>query len=108
MGGGALMKENELRKHAKCSVCGKGIAHTGTPFFWTLTVNRYGVDMGAVRRNKAVADYFGGGHNGSVLAGALGEDEDMAKKVMDTVTLTLCENCAMERVHIPALCEEER
>jgi hypothetical protein len=99
------MKEKELRKHAKCSNCGKGIAHTGLPFFWTLTVDRYGLEPGALRRNKAIADYFGGGHNGSVLASVLGEDEDMAKKVMDTFTLTLCENCAMNPVLIPALCE---
>jgi hypothetical protein len=102
------MKEDELRKHAKCSICGKGVLHTGVPLFWTLTVNQYGVDIGAVRRNGAIADYFGGGHNGSVLARALGEDEDMTEKVMDTVTLTLCENCAMEPVIIPALCEGKK
>jgi hypothetical protein len=101
------MKEEELRTHAKCSVCGKGIGHTGLPFFWTLTVDRYGLVLGALRRNGAIADYFGGGHTGSVLARALGEDEDMAEKIMDTVTLTLCENCAMERLTIPALCEAE-
>jgi hypothetical protein len=56
-----------------------------------------------VRRNGAIADYFGGGHAGAVLASVLGEDEDMAKPVM-SVTLTLCEDCAMKPVIIPALC----
>jgi hypothetical protein len=35
----------------------------------------------------------------------LGENEDMAEKVMDTVTLTLCENCANKPVIIPMHCD---
>jgi hypothetical protein len=97
------MKENELRKHTKCSRCGKGIAHTGPPFFWTLTIERYGIDFEAMKRQDVLAAYIG--HTG--LAEALGPNEDMAKKIMDTVTLTLCEKCAMEPVIIPVLCEKE-
>jgi hypothetical protein len=103
--GGTVMKENELRKHTNCSRCGEKILHTGLPFFWTITVNRYGVDMGAVKRNAELAGYFGGGHYGSVFARVMGPDEDMAEKVMDTVTLTLCEDCAMKPIVIPLLCE---
>jgi hypothetical protein len=40
------MKEEELRKHTNCSICERRILHTGLPFFWTLTINQYGVDMG--------------------------------------------------------------
>jgi hypothetical protein len=98
------MKEDELRKHIRCSRCGKPIGHTGLPFFWTLTVNRYGLDVGALRRNAGLAAYLGGS---AELARIMGPDEDMAEKIMDTVTLTLCENCAMEPVIIPALCEKE-
>jgi hypothetical protein len=96
------MKEEELRKHAKCSMCGKGIGHTGLPFFWTLAADRYGIDFKAMRRQDGLAAYLGG-HAG--LAAVLGPNEDMAEKIMDTVTLTLCEDCAMKPILIPALCE---
>jgi hypothetical protein len=98
------MKEEELRKHAKCSICGKGIGHTGLPFFWTLTVDRYGIDFEAMKRQDGLAAYLGG-HTG--IAEALGPNEDMAEKIMDTVTLTLCEDCAMKPVFLPGLCEPE-
>jgi hypothetical protein len=96
------MKEDELRKHTKCSRCGKGIGHTKLPFFWTLTVNRYGLDMQALQRNTGLVSFFGGS---TLLAKTMGPDEDMAKKIMKPVTLTLCENCAMKPVIIPVLCE---
>jgi hypothetical protein len=98
------VKEEELRKHTKCSRCGKGIGHTGLPFFWTMTVERYGLDFEAMKRQDGLAAYLGG-YAG--LAKALGPNEDMAEKIMDTVTLTLCEKCAMEPVIIPVLCEKE-
>lgn len=44
------MKEKELRKHAICAMCGKKIGHTGLPLFWTVKVERWAVNMGAVRR----------------------------------------------------------
>jgi hypothetical protein len=98
------MKEEELRKHTRCSICGKKIGHTGLPFFWTLAVDRYGIDFEAMRRQDGLAAYLGG-HTG--LAEAVGPNEDMAEKVMDTVTLTLCEYCVMKQILIPALCERE-
>jgi hypothetical protein len=98
------MKEEELRKHTKCSVCGKGIGHTGLPYFWMLTVERYGINFEAMKRQDGLAAYLG--HTG--LAEALGPNEDMAEKIMDTVTLTLCEDCAMKQLTIPALCEDKQ
>jgi hypothetical protein len=97
------MKEDELRTHTKCSRCRKGIVHKGLPSFWTLTVNRYSLDMGAIIRNAELAAFLGGS---AALAHVMGPDEDMAEEIMDTVTLTLCENCAMGLVIIPALCGE--
>ena len=38
------MKEAELRRYATCSLCGQKIGHTGLPLFWTVTIERFGVE----------------------------------------------------------------
>lgn len=86
------MKENELRKHAVCDVCHEKIGHVGIPLFWTATINRYNVDISAVQRQDGLAAYLGGN---SMLANVMGADEDMAKPIMEPVTITICENCAL-------------
>jgi hypothetical protein len=94
------MKEEELRKHAKCAKCGKGIGHTGLPFFWTLTVSKYGLDIDAIKRNAGLTEFFGGS---AALARVMGPDEDMAEKIIKPVTLTLCEKCAMEPIIVSCI-----
>lgn len=98
------MRENELRQHAKCSNCGKGIGHTGLPLFWTLKVERHGIDLNAVRRQDGLAMMLGG-H--SVLANVMGADEEMTKPMMDPVEITLCEHCATDEISIAALVFKE-
>lgn len=90
--GGLIVKENELRKHANCSVCGNPIGHSGLPLFWTAKIKRHGILMKAVRRQDGLAAFFGGN---SGLAQVMGPDEEMTEILMD-VELTLCENCAMK------------
>lgn len=75
------MKQTELRKHATCSLCKEPIGHTRLPRFWRVTIERFGIDVNAVRRQDG-------------LAAAMGPDEDMAKAVMEPLTLTVCGNCA--------------
>jgi len=86
------MKENELRKHAQCSICKKGIGHTGLPLFWTVKIERIGIKMDAVRRQDGLAMMLGGN---SILAQAMGADEDMTQ-TMESVELTVCETCAAD------------
>lgn len=86
------MKERELRKHAKCDLCGKGIGHTGLPLFWRITVERFGINMPAVQRQTGLAMMIGG-----PLASIMGPDEDMAQSVMEAATLTVCESCATDK-----------
>ena len=88
------MKEKELRKHLNCSNCRKPIGHTGLPFFWTATINRYGIDMRAVKAQDGLSAFLGNAY----LAQVMGPDQDMAKKVADEITITLCEDCAIKRV----------
>lgn len=88
------MKERELRLHATCSLCGEKIGHTALPLFWTVRIERHGIDMRAVQRQTGLAMMLGGN---AAIAGAMGPDEDMTTPMMDPVTLTVCERCAVER-----------
>jgi hypothetical protein len=97
------MKENELRKHATCSRCGNKIGHTGLPLFWTLKVDRYGIDMDAVQRQSGLSMFLGN----AALAGVMGPDEDMAKKMIDTQYITLCEDCAVPIMDLIECCQED-
>lgn len=87
------MKEAELRKHSVCSLCAKGIGASGLPLFWRVTVERFGVDLTAVRRQDGLGAMLG--H--SALAAVMGPDETMARPVMEPVKLTVCEDCACNR-----------
>ena len=86
------MKEKELRKAAKCVICGKGIGHTRLPLFWRVRIERWGLKMDALQRQQGLAMILGG-H--ALLASVMGPDEDMAEKI-SSIEVTICETCAME------------
>lgn len=95
------MKERELREHAICSLCERKIGHTGLPLFWRGTVERFGIDAGAVQRQHGLGLMLG-----APLAMIMGPDEDMAEPIMEPVRLTVCETCAVERdLPVAALAE---
>lgn len=83
------MKESELRKHATCTVCRKRIGHTGVPLFWRVTVERFGIDANAARRQQGLGLMLG-----AELAMIMGPDEDMAQPMFPPAVATLCEDCA--------------
>lgn len=86
------MKELELRNHSECSLCHKKIGHTGLPLFWRVSIERFGVDFNAMRRQDGLGAFLGS----TRLAQVMGPDEDIARPMMETVVLTICETCAME------------
>jgi hypothetical protein len=85
------MREDELRKHAICSKCKNRIGHTGVPIFWTLKIDRIGIKMDAIQRQQGLAMMLGGN---ALLAQVMGPNEDMTQPMMDTIEITLCEECA--------------
>lgn len=95
------MKETELRKHATCSLCGSKVMAGGLPLFWRVTVERFGIDIQAATRQQGLTMTLG--HAG--LAAVMGPDEDMAKPMMDAVTLTVCEACCTAPTCVAALAE---
>jgi hypothetical protein len=88
------MKEAELRKHSTCDLCAQRIGHTGLPLFWRVTVERFGIDLAAVRRQDGLGQLMGN----TMLAGVMGPDEDMAKPMMDPKAMTVCEQCATAKL----------
>ena len=95
------MKESELRQCTKCGLCGQLIGASGLPLFWRVTVERYGIDMHAVRRQDGLAAFMGS----SELAAVMGADEDLARPMMEPVTLTVCEPCGMAQTYVAVLAE---
>ncbi len=97
------MKQAELRNHTTCNKCRKPVGHTRLPLFWRVTIERFGIDLSAVRRQDGLSALIGS----SVIAAAMGPDEDLAVPVMDKLTLTICEECACstEPLCIAALAE---
>jgi hypothetical protein len=88
------MKEAELRRHATCDLCHQKIGHTGLPLFWRVTVERFGIDLGAVRRQDGLGQFMGS----IALAGVFSPGEDMAKPMMDPKALTVCDTCATAKL----------
>lgn len=84
------MKEKELREHAICSLCRKLIGHTGLPSFWTATIARHGIIMGAIRRQDGLAVML----DSPRLAQMMGSDPEMTETFLGPITLTICEACA--------------
>lgn len=97
------MKRAELLKHAKCTLCGRGIGHAGLPLFWRVTVERFGVDIQAARRQDGLGAFLGS----HALAAVMGPDEDLAKPLMEQpAVLTVCEPCGTQRgLPVAALAE---
>lgn len=89
------MKERELRAVAKCHLCDKPFGHTGLPLFWRVQVTRYGVDAKAVRQQDGLTAMLGGNAG---LAQIMGTDADMAKPLANPTTITVCENCATDKL----------
>jgi hypothetical protein len=85
------MKEDELRKSAKCAACKKPFGASGAPFFYRVKIDQHIVDMAAVRRQSGLAMMLGS----APLAGVMGSNEDMTK-VVNSVEMTLCADCCTE------------
>ena len=93
------MKEKELRKHAQCGVCKKKIGHAGLPMFWIVRIERHGITVDAVQRQDGLAAMLGS----SAIASVMGTDDEMTRPLMEPLTVTVCEPCAMKQVCIAQL-----
>lgn len=98
------MREKELRERAICAVCKKPFGNAGVPMFYTIKIERHGLNAGAVQRQDGLTAMLGG-H--AALASIMGPDEEMTTPLMDPVTKTICETCSFKPVPIVQLALEE-
>lgn len=82
-----------------CAVCRKGMMHAGTPLFYRLRVERYGIDAAAVNRQHGLEMFFG---KAAPLAAIIGPSEDIAKLIDGPREILICETCTHEH---PAMME---
>jgi hypothetical protein len=99
-----LRPEFRREQVKKCAKCGKGLAHSGLPLFWRVTIERFGFDADVCRRADAMERYF----NNLELAAVFSTGEPLAKRFSLSQELLICEPCAMEFTCVAALAELDR
>jgi len=92
------MKEDELRKLAKCGGCGKGIGKS--IFFWKITIDRYGFDHNALQRQQGLGLQIG------ALSRVMGPDEDLAKQIGPPAVFSICQDCILKPLNLAAMEEQ--
>ena len=85
----------ELRKHAKCDICGEKIGSTGVPLFFVVKVDEYMIDMVKVQKQTALSTMMGN----SIVANIMGVDDEMAS-VVKSKEITVCSNCSIDNIAI--------
>jgi hypothetical protein len=84
------IKQTKIRK---CVLCGKGVAHSGHPLFFRISVERCGLNRDAIIRQSGLEQMLGG-H--AKLANVMGPDEDMAQVIDFQRNLWVCVPCSNE------------
>lgn len=93
------MKRAELVRIARCATCRRRIGEASFPTFYRLTLERHGLHLPALMRAHGEDLMMG------PLAGVLGADEDLTVRVMDPVSITICEDCSTKPFLVAALAE---
>lgn len=78
-----------------CGLCGKGVMHDNNIMFYRIQVERFLVDVGAVKRQHGLEMSMGGDAMAGV-AQIMGPDEDLAKRVGEPDTAIICDTCSIE------------
>jgi hypothetical protein len=84
------MKQSEIQK---CIVCGEGVMKCGLPTFYKVKIERFIVDIAAIRRQHGLEMSMG---DAAPLAQIMGPNEDIAGSVSEETTSLICEQCACE------------
>lgn len=84
------MKARDLQN---CRLCGRGIAHAGHISFWTVSLQRMGLDKKGINRVAGMEQFFGG----EVAIARVFCDDDIAQPLGDPGKVFVCETCALEK-----------
>jgi len=96
------MKEKELRQRTRCVNCDLLIGETRVPLFYVLRIERHAIDLNAVQRKAGLGSFLGS----PMLATVMGPDEEMTRPIMEPMTVTICERCAIQPVILAAIVEQ--
>lgn len=83
------MKQRDFKK---CSLCKEGVMKNGGITFYKITMERFIVDLGAIKRQAGLEMTMGSGQ----LAAAMGPDEDLANIIDEKSDVFVCEDCAID------------
>jgi hypothetical protein len=89
---GRGLTQAELVPLATCVCCQRKIGKTGAPLFYLLTIERHGLDAGAIRRASGLEAMLGS----PMLAQVMGPNEALTVPVMPPVRAMVCESCSTE------------
>jgi hypothetical protein len=84
---GRAMKQTDFKP---CVKCGKGVAHTGIPLFYRVTIERMGIDGQAVRQHAGLEQMIGNAR----IAHAMGADADIGIPIGEAEKGLICSECA--------------
>lgn len=95
------MKESEIRAAAKCAHCGRLFGESGSLLFYRVKIDRFMVNPGALQRQTGLAQMLGS----AAIAEVMGTNEDMATKLDDGATFTICHLCSSDPISTEQLQE---
>lgn len=109
MSGGTLplaagLREKDLRALATCCACGRKVLATGLPLLYRVTIERFGVDVAAMKRQGGLAAFIGS----AAIAGVMGPDLDMAERIGDAVQVAMCDSCGSSAPFAALFFEHQR
>lgn len=88
-----MSRENEMdRSEIKpCAMCGKGVLHTGAPFFYEVKVTQCMADMREIQRQHGLEVMMGGN---AALAEVFAASTTVAHRLPEQ-RLLVCSECAL-------------
>lgn len=92
----------KLEDFKKCAICGKGVLHNRIPLFYRVKIQRFGIDMRAVKEQSVLEMMIGG-----PLAQVMGPNRDFTDPITKEIEVFICESCSSEATCIALLAEEK-
>jgi hypothetical protein len=93
------MKQREFKK---CSLCKKAMMIGGNITFYKISMERFIVNLPAVKRQYGLELELGSGS----LAAVMGPDEDLAQSLEKIENTFVCESCAMDSTCMAMIFEQ--
>ena len=87
------MKEDELRKHCTCKICGEKIGQKAMPCLWKIHAERHFIDGKVIQRHAGLEAIVGS----PMIASVMSPGEDFTK-CFCSMDIMICDECIIERL----------